>query len=130
MNQFTGGCACGDVRFVALGSPYRVGICHCMDCRKHHGALFYAAAVFPRDGVKIDGAPHDYTGRFFCPRCGSSVFARSADEIEVHIGSLDTPDQLKPTYESWTIRRETWLPPFPHMKQYPRNRDTANHIEE
>jgi len=20
----------------------RVGLCHCLDCRKHHGALFYA----------------------------------------------------------------------------------------
>src|SRR5690606_40143350 len=49
---------------------------------------------------------------FFCPRCGSPVFARSGDEIEVNLGSLDTPDQLAPTYELWTIRRESWLPPF------------------
>ena len=47
MARFTGGCRCGKVRFEARGRPYRVGICHCLDCRKHHGALFYAAAVFP-----------------------------------------------------------------------------------
>jgi hypothetical protein len=28
-------------------------------------------------------------GRFFCPRGGSSIFARTADEIEVNLGSLD-----------------------------------------
>lgn len=43
MDRFTGGCLCGDVRIVAQGAPYRVGICHCLDCRKHHGALFHAS---------------------------------------------------------------------------------------
>ena len=32
---FTGGCLCGSVRIVASGRPYRVGVCHCLDCRKH-----------------------------------------------------------------------------------------------
>ena len=125
MDQFPGGCVCGNVRFVASGRPCRVGLCHCLECRKHHGALFYAAAVFPEGAVKIDGYPQEYAGRFFCPRCGSSVFARSEDEIEVHLGSLDAPDQLRPTYESWVIRREAWLPPFPGMKQYKRNHHDA-----
>src|SRR5919204_4320895 len=100
MDRFTGGCLCGNVRIVASGLPYRVGLCHCLDCRKHHGALFSAAAIFPEDSVAIDGDVRDYDGRSFCPRCGSSVFARSGDEIEVHVGALDKPDQLAPTYES------------------------------
>ena len=74
MDSFTGGCLCGDVRIVASGLPYRVGLCHCLDCRKHHGALFHASAVFPQDAVTVDGETRDYAGRFFCPRCGSSVF--------------------------------------------------------
>ena len=53
MDGFTGGCLCGDVRIVASGRPYRVGICHCLDCRKQHGALFHASAIFPRDAVRI-----------------------------------------------------------------------------
>ena len=112
MEQFTGGCLCGQVRIVASGRPYRVGLCHCLDCRKHHGALFHASAVFPQDAVTIHGETSDYAGRFFCPQCGSSVFSRTADEIEVNLGSLDAPDQLRPTYESWTVRREDWLPAF------------------
>lgn len=47
MDRFTGGCLCGNVRLVASGPPYRVGLCHCLDCRKHHGALFHASAIFP-----------------------------------------------------------------------------------
>ncbi len=130
MERFTGSCLCGDVRIVASGLPYRIGICHCHDCRKHHGALFHASAVFPQDAVTIDGETGDYAGRFFCRRCGSSVFARSADEIEVNLGSLDTRDQLIPTYELWTIRREAWLPQFPLTIQYERDRDATGRLEE
>jgi hypothetical protein len=130
MDQYTGGCLCGNVRIVASGRPYRVGLCHCLDCRKHHGALFYAAAIFPADAVTIEGETRDYAGRHFCPHCGSSVFARSADEIEVHLGTLDAPDQLTPTYECWTVRRESWLPSFPLRKSYPRDRESRDRNEE
>ena len=129
MDQFTGGCLCGNVRLVARGRPYRVGICHCLDCRKHHGALFYAAAVFAEAAVTIEGETRAWAGRHFCPRCGSSVFAKSADEVEVHLGTLDAPDQLLPTYESWTVRRESWLPPFSVASRYAHDRDGTGRFE-
>lgn len=123
MDRFTGGCLCGAVRFVASGKPDRVGVCHCLDCRKHHGALFYAAAIFPETAVAIEGETRAFKGRHFCPECGSSVFACTGDEVEVHLGSLDAPDQLTPTYECWTIRRESFLPPFAGMKRHERDRE-------
>lgn len=129
MDRFTGGCLCGSVRLVATGRPYRVGLCHCLDCRKHHGALFYAAAVFPESAVTVDGEVRDYRGRFFCPRCGASVFARTGDEIEVHLGALDAPDQLRPDYESWVVRRESWLAPVPGARQYDRDRESSARSE-
>jgi hypothetical protein len=122
MERFTGGCLCGAVRIVAEGLPDRVGLCHCMDCRKHHGALFFAAAMFPAAAVTVTGETRDWEGRHFCPRCGSPVFGRSGDEVEVHLATLDAPDQLVPTYELWTIRREGWLPDF-GLQQYPRDRE-------
>ena len=116
MDQFAAGCLCGDVRLVAEGLPYRVGLCHCLDCRKHTGALFHGSAIFSAGAVRITGATASYGDRHFCPRCGSSVFAVSGDEVEVSLGALDTANQLRPTYELWTVRREEWLPPFglPH----------------
>ena len=130
MTTYTGGCLCGDVRLQASGAPYRVGICHCLDCRKHHGALFFAAAIFPQDAVAIEGETHEYAGRHFCPRCGSSVFTRHGDEAEVHLGALDAPDQLAPTYENWSIRREAWLPPFPLAHHYERDREGTGRFED
>jgi hypothetical protein len=129
MDRCTGGCLCGAVRFTASGSPYRVGICHCLHCRKHHGALFHASAIFPEDAVTIEGETGDFKGRHFCPRCGSSVFGLSGDEVEVNLGSLDAIDQFTPTYELWTIRREAWLPPFPGTRRYERNRNSTGRSE-
>ena len=130
MERLAGGCLCGDVRFEASGRPYRVGLCHCLDCRKHHGALFHASAIFPKEAVSIEGETRSFAGRFFCPRCGSSVFGQSGDEIEVNLGSLDAIDQLIPTYELWTIRRESWLPLFPLNRSYERDRDPRHRSEE
>ena len=128
-DRISGGCLCGRLRLVATGQPYRVGLCHCLDCRKHHGALFSASAIFPQDAVSIEGETRHYAGRAFCPHCGSSVFARTGDEIEVHLGALDTPSHLPPTYESWVIRRERWLPPFPLARRYERDREGTGRFE-
>lgn len=130
MERVTGGCLCGAIRFEATGRPNRVELCHCLDCRKHHGAPFHASAIFPQDAVTVEGRAQGYMGRFFCPVCGSSVFSRSGDEIEVHLGALDDPDRFVPTYELWTIRREAWLPPFPLSRHCARDREGTDRREE
>lgn len=129
MGQVTGGCLCGAVRIVAMGEPYRVGLCHCLDCRKHHGALFHASAIFPEDAVTVTGETRSFRGRHFCPDCGSPVFGHSGDEVEVNLGALDAPDQFRPTYELWTVRREGWLPEFPLARHYVHNRESDGRSE-
>ena len=129
MDQYEGGCLCGAVRFVARGRPYRVGICHCLDCRKHHGALFFAAAIFPKEAVTISGETREYRHRHNCAACSSPVFSRWADEIELHLGAFDAPSQFVPTYECWTVRREAWLPDFPGMRQYEHDREGSGRTE-
>ena len=129
MDRFTGGCFCGDIRIEATGAPYRVGLCHCLDCRKHTGSLFHASAIFPADAVTVTGETRAFKGRSFCPRCGSSVFGRSEDEVEVSLGALDAPDQFRPTYELWTVRREAWLPAFPLARRYARDRESTGRSE-
>jgi len=122
MTRTSGGCLCGQLRVEASGQPCRVGICHCLDCRKAHGALFHASAIFPEHAVTVRGEAKVYAGRHFCPDCGSTVFGRSEDEFELNLGSMDAPDQFTPTYELWTVRREAWLPEFPGTRRYEHNR--------
>lgn len=121
-----GGCLCGAVRLRASGPPKRVGICHCLDCRKHHGAPFFAAAIYAPAMVEISGQTHHYNGRHFCPTCGSSVFAVFGDELDVHLGTLDQPSRFAPEYELWTRRREQWLPVFSGLRHYRQDRDDGN----
>lgn len=127
--QFSGGCLCGALRFWATGRPNRVGICHCLDCRKLFGSPFHASAVFPKNAVTINGESHSYAGRSFCPKCGSRVYAHNADEVELSLGSFDEPNLFTPSYELWTIRRETWLSPFPFKRAYERDRDETSPFE-
>jgi hypothetical protein len=133
---YAGGCLCGAVRIEARGEPYRVGICHCLDCRKNHAAPFQAFAMFPADHVTVTGetgcfARNAVSRRYFCPQCGSPVFARDkdSDEIEVFLGSLDEPNRLRPTYELWIGRREAWLPEIDVARRYDHNREGKGRSE-
>jgi hypothetical protein len=137
-SRSNGGCACGAVRFVAEGEPYRVGLCHCFDCRKQHGAPFGAFAIFPADPVTFVGDEpgvfaSSATGRrYFCRSCGSPVFNRDegSDEVELVLGSFDETNRFTPTYEAWLLRRETWLPLMPSVvRSYERNRTGPQRTE-
>jgi hypothetical protein len=134
----TGSCACGAVRFVAEGEPYRVGLCHCFDCRKQHGTPFGAFVIFPADRVTFAG---DEPGVFatsaayrhhFCRTCGSPVFSRDegSDEVELFLGSFDEVNRFAPTYEVWTTRREAWLSAIPGIvNRYEQNRVGSQRTE-
>ena len=124
----TGGCACGQLTFAARGRPKRVGLCHCMTCRKVSGSPFNAFVIFPVGQVTISGEMRGWSAtpeseRCFCPVCGSQVFDRdAAHEIEIKLGAFDRPNLFTPTYEAWTIRRESWLC-TPDLMGFPENRD-------
>ena len=129
MPRYTGGCLCGAVRIEIDAAPDRAGICHCLDCRKRQGAIFHTFAVFSLDAVTVTGETREYKTRHFCPTCGSPLFDRWDDEFELHAGCLDAPNQLTPTYETWVVRREAWLPPFDVATRYERNRTTEGRSE-
>ncbi len=124
-----GGCNGGQVRLEMRGVPVRVGVCHCLTCRKETGAPFMAFAVWDRGHVTVTGQTQSWTAstdhRHFCPVCGSALFGTHDmdSEIEVRLGALDeAPSDLSPDYELWTPRRERWLRPVAQAKQHLGNR--------
>jgi hypothetical protein len=136
MERLTGGCLCGAVRFSVEGAPYRVGLCHCLDCRKSHGAIFRTFAMYPAEKLAVTGETAQYrhkgcTIRHFCPHCGSPLFQKEAngDEVEIFVGAFDEHDRVKPTYELWTGRRETWLPEIELPRHYVFNREGKGRSE-
>jgi len=109
----TGGCACGQLTFETRGEPKRVGLCHCMTCRKISGAPVSAYVIFAVDQVTISGDFRSWsatpkTEDCFCPICGSQVFARYSDiEIEIRLGGQDLPARLFRALEVLDRERQT-----------------------
>jgi hypothetical protein len=78
-------CLCGAVRLTARGRPYRVGICHCMDCRKPSTPLRCSRKRPSRSRAAL---PNTRTGTSARLAAG-----RNGDEIEIHVGCLDGPNR-------------------------------------
>lgn len=83
---FTGGCACGAIRYECSAEPVMMGQCHCRDCQKATGGAFVPALAVPTAAVKITGQPKYYetkgdsgqpVSRGFCPTCGARLFGKN-----------------------------------------------------
>lgn len=119
MDTQEGGCLCGAVRFRLLGPPFEIDYCHCHSCRKHTGAPVSAFADCKRDLVEFTrGAPKLFESspgvrRGFCADCGSTLTYETdalPDEIHIHIGALDKPEDFPPHGKpSFPEERLPWL---------------------
>jgi hypothetical protein len=130
---YTGGCACGAIRFEIADEPLFQNHCQCLDCQHKSGTGHGSYLTFPRQGVKQTGAAKlwDMVGdsgnvktRAFCPTCGSPVymtFAAMPDVFTVHAASLDDPRRYKPQAVTYAVRGQAWdhldpaLPRFDKM---------------
>jgi len=120
-NLYTGGCACGAIRYEARSEPIVENHCQCRDCQKRSGTGHGSYLTFPsRESVKLSGeAKHwDIVGdsgnvktRAVCPTCGSPVyltFVAMPDLIAVHAASLDDPSRFKPRMVTYNVRGYAW----------------------
>lgn len=112
----TGGCQCGAVRYALYAAP-RAGICHCRMCQKAVGGPFFAWAEAGRtDFAWTRGAPALFRSssiaqRGFCAACGTPLlfqYDTKPDHVDVSIGSLDTPDAVRPAVALGTESRVAW----------------------
>jgi hypothetical protein len=93
---------CGAVRFRLTGSPYEIDYCHCASCRKHTGAPVSVFLDCKRDAVEFTkGTPTYYESspgvqRGFCSTCGSTLSYETEDEIHIHVGAMDRPEDYPP----------------------------------
>ncbi len=127
------GCLCGAVRMRVNGAPLRVGLCHCLDCRKAHGAPAVAFAMFDRGRVTIEAADGTIGGRrsprghlrAFCTACGSPLYGEAgrSREIELPLGLFDRPGLWSPSYEGWASRKEPWLTATTLRHSFPEDRE-------
>ena len=123
MENLTGGCACGAIRYKLTASPLIVHACHCRDCQRVTGSAFVVNIWIERKFVETDspapksfrlaggsGNPHDV---FFCSECGVYVWSRyhgaPGDFLFVRAGTLDNPDAVTPDVHIFTRSKLHWL---------------------
>lgn len=102
-DRHEGGCLCGAVRYVAVGTLRPVVYCHCTQCRRQSGH-FYAATDVDDAGLSVSGDENitwyrasDMASRGFCATCGSVLFWKGdgSSRTSVMAGGLDGPTGLK-----------------------------------
>src|SRR3954447_9105855 len=80
---FSGGCACGAIRYESTAEPVFMLHCHCRDCQRSSGGPFSSFVVVAKEAFKLlQGSPRFYgspsemggkTHRGFCADCGSPI---------------------------------------------------------
>lgn len=114
----TGGCQCGEIRYVVRGEPVDLYVCHCRECRKQSSSAFgISLIVRAADFILLSGTPRIWrraatvAGSLdcaFCPNCGSRFLHGNADTdemVSIKGGSLDTPPDLSHAKHIWISRK-------------------------
>ncbi|MBP0582934.1 GFA family protein [Labrys sp. LIt4] len=130
---YTGGCACGAIRYEITAEPVFSNDCQCRDCQRESGTGHQSHLTFPRQNVTLsgEGCPWDMVAdsgvrktRYFCPTCGSPVyltFSSMPQFFSVRAASLDDPGRYKPQAVTYTSGGYAWdhldptLPKFEKM---------------
>jgi len=129
----TASCACGAVSLRIEGPVRSMLVCSCLDCRKSTGTGHSAVVLMSTDSVAVSGKTKGHTRqaasgseitRYFCPQCGTPLFARTARApllALVPAGLFDRPDWFSPsqaifsrTHLDWDTLDET----LPHYDTY------------
>jgi hypothetical protein len=132
---FSGGCACGSIRYESAAEPIVMLHCHCRDCQRSSGGPFSSFIVLPSEAFKLlqgslrfYGSPSEMGGktrRGFCPECGSPIVVKPESLpqlVAIRAASLDDPSWFNPQVDVWTSDAHPWdemNPKLPKFDKYP-----------
>jgi hypothetical protein len=131
---FSGGCACGAVRYECFAEPLAMLNCHCRDCQRSSGGGSSSVVAIPAVAFVLrKGEPRFYetrgdaghvARRAFCPHCGSPLVAGSSrmpEVIVLKVASLDDPSWFKPMADIWTSSAQPWDCMDPRLPKVPKD---------
>jgi hypothetical protein len=132
--HYTGGCACGAVRYQISATPVFANHCQCRDCQRRSGTGHGSYLTFAeRAGVALSGEAKEWRLKgdsgnekihAFCPHCGTPVyltFAAMPSLFTIHAASLDDPQLYDPKVLTYAASGFVWdkmdaaLPAFAKM---------------
>jgi hypothetical protein len=139
---FSGGCACGAIRYECSAEPLFSANCHCRDCQRASGSAYASALIVPKAAFTLTkGAPkyHRVTAdsgntmeRGFCPACGSPLlvnWSAAPALVCIQAASLDDPSWHRPTMDVWTASAQPWDHMNPTLPKFAR-RTTEEQLKE
>jgi hypothetical protein len=129
-------CFCGQFTISVEGSFGDVRYCHCSQCREKTGSAFTANARIKESQFSIHGPIEMITefehkpGLFnaFCSRCGSPLYARSADDptdIRVRLGGFGGELDVNVTGHVWVSSKADWYEIQDDLPQYDQGIDNG-----
>ena len=130
---YTGGCACGAIRYETPHAPVFQNHCQCRDCQHRSGTGHGSWLTFSaRAEMEVTGAPTEWdvagdSGNVkhhaFCPTCGTPVslrFAAMPGLIAVPASSLDEPGRFAPQVLTYSVRGLAWDSIDPALQAFQR----------
>ena len=124
-----GGCLCGGIRWECeTDSKTELFHCHCLMCRKEHGAPFVTFLPVKSTYFKwlageklLKGyrtAPSSRCDRTFCPRCGSAGPLFTDEWVVVPAGCLDGDPGIRPMYHVFSASSPPWFKITDNLEQH------------
>ena len=126
----SGQCLCGAVKFRLTAEPVATRVCWCRDCQRiaANGTVNMVVAA---DALEVSGETRLYQSvadsgnqmsRYFCPQCGTHLFAGSAARPQfrvVRVGTLDDASGIAPNANIWTDSAPAWACMDPALDSFP-----------
>lgn len=131
--KIVGGCMCGAVRYESTSDAVMQASCYCRDCQRASGAAFAPVLLVPKEAFKVTKGKlkqYEVTGdsggkvsRGFCADCGSPIMSllSAMPFTAIKAGSLDDPNQFKPTASIFVASAPAWAPHFAGVPTFARN---------
>lgn len=113
-----GGCHCKAIRFKVEGTPFWVGACYCVDCRKVSGAPYLVFAGYTSSQFTLlTGTPERYASsekveRSFCAVCSSPIsysYKENPEKLFLSAGVFDHPENFKIEKHIWVSQKLPWV---------------------
>lgn len=122
MTNITGSCLCGEISYEISQNVGDIAHCHCIKCRKAHGAAFSSVAKIEdknfllKDESQFLKSYESSEGktRYFCSCCGSKIYAKrdNTDFIILRLGTLNDESmagsQYQETKHIWLAEKASW----------------------
>jgi hypothetical protein len=114
-----GSCLCKAVMYELSEPPEELSNCHCLNCRKSHGAAYATYAHVKASTLCFTAGKDSLVSyrsssegkRFFCPTCGTPIlflYDKVPETAWIAAGTFDDDPGIRPTEHIYVSSKAAW----------------------